>query len=212
MGGVFNAINLNLYHYAGDNPVKFVDPDGKHFAFYVNDNRAPSSNPFDGSRIVYNGHTSLYFQDFEGLWYRFDQWGEGEPSLRLFYLGYMIFPLKAKVSITKVEGPPEGALIVPTSADQDKKIYEQAMKSKELHNSGKKSYHLTANSCTDSSVDVVNDADIGIEIPNSAFTLRPITWKNEYIEWYTKNYGSLPPPPKGNDPGQAESKDTGKKK
>ena len=29
MGGVFNHINLNCYHYAGNNPVKYVDPDGR---------------------------------------------------------------------------------------------------------------------------------------------------------------------------------------
>jgi hypothetical protein len=29
MGGVFNPVNLHLYHYAGNNPVKYVDPDGK---------------------------------------------------------------------------------------------------------------------------------------------------------------------------------------
>ena len=29
MGGVFNAVNLHLYHYAGNNPVKYVDPDGR---------------------------------------------------------------------------------------------------------------------------------------------------------------------------------------
>jgi hypothetical protein len=25
---VFNLVNLHLYHYAGNNPVKYTDPDG----------------------------------------------------------------------------------------------------------------------------------------------------------------------------------------
>jgi RHS repeat-associated protein len=29
MGGVFNYVNLHVYHYAGNNPVKYVDPDGR---------------------------------------------------------------------------------------------------------------------------------------------------------------------------------------
>ena len=32
MGGVFNHINNNLYHYAGNNPIKYTDPDGKQVA------------------------------------------------------------------------------------------------------------------------------------------------------------------------------------
>jgi hypothetical protein len=31
MGGVFNYVNLHAYHYAGNNPVKYVDPDGNLF-------------------------------------------------------------------------------------------------------------------------------------------------------------------------------------
>jgi len=29
LGGVFNIINMHAYHYAGNNPVKYVDPDGR---------------------------------------------------------------------------------------------------------------------------------------------------------------------------------------
>jgi RHS repeat-associated protein len=29
MSGVFNTVNLHLYHYAGNNPVKYTDPDGR---------------------------------------------------------------------------------------------------------------------------------------------------------------------------------------
>jgi hypothetical protein len=29
MGGVYNTVNLHTYHYAGNNPVKYVDPDGR---------------------------------------------------------------------------------------------------------------------------------------------------------------------------------------
>ena len=32
MGGVFNVVNLHLYHYAGNNPVKYTDPDGEFAA------------------------------------------------------------------------------------------------------------------------------------------------------------------------------------
>ena len=29
IGGLFNSVNLNLYHYAGNNPIKYTDPNGR---------------------------------------------------------------------------------------------------------------------------------------------------------------------------------------
>ena len=29
MGGIFNIVNMHAYHYAGNNPVKYLDPDGR---------------------------------------------------------------------------------------------------------------------------------------------------------------------------------------
>jgi RHS repeat-associated protein len=36
MGGVFNYINFHVYHYAGNNPVKLTDPDGKESGYARN--------------------------------------------------------------------------------------------------------------------------------------------------------------------------------
>jgi hypothetical protein len=35
MGGVFNTVNLHTYHYAGNNPVKYTDPDGRDLHIVV---------------------------------------------------------------------------------------------------------------------------------------------------------------------------------
>jgi RHS repeat-associated protein len=35
MGGVYNLVNLHVYHYAGNNPVKYVDPDGDEIMPFV---------------------------------------------------------------------------------------------------------------------------------------------------------------------------------
>jgi RHS repeat-associated protein len=40
MGGVFNYANLHVYHYAGNNPVKYTDPDGRDLRISVSKTNA----------------------------------------------------------------------------------------------------------------------------------------------------------------------------
>jgi RHS repeat-associated protein len=47
MGGVFNVVNMHAYHYAGNNPVKYTDPDGKEVdaVFLISCNTAAGFRP-----------------------------------------------------------------------------------------------------------------------------------------------------------------------
>jgi hypothetical protein len=55
MGGVFNYVNLHAYHYAGNNPVKYTDPDGRW---------VPDS---DGNLIAEAGDDSETLAKFQGI-------------------------------------------------------------------------------------------------------------------------------------------------
>jgi RHS repeat-associated protein len=58
MGGVFNLVNLALYRYAGNNPVKYVDPDGNETKYLgsilttISDTSKGYIWPTDSRRIV----------------------------------------------------------------------------------------------------------------------------------------------------------------
>ena len=71
MGGVFNVVNLHLYHYAGNNPVKYTDPDGRvplvailiviGFAFALQSDVQPVTH-IDAA-VTNNKLSSIYYDD-----------------------------------------------------------------------------------------------------------------------------------------------------
>ncbi len=56
MGGVFNSVNMNAYHYAGNNPVKYIDPDGNEDIVAVKTDN-PTYKKFESTVLVYSDGT-----------------------------------------------------------------------------------------------------------------------------------------------------------
>ena len=72
MGGVFNVVNLHLYHYAGNNPVKYTDPDGESciggfiliaaLCLMLKSSSAPSLPPIDPVKVN-NALSNTFYED-----------------------------------------------------------------------------------------------------------------------------------------------------
>jgi len=72
MGGVFSTTNLNLYHYSGLNPIKYIDPDGRTKKVVVLN---------DSSGAFGNGHNAIAIERTDGKFDYFSKEGPGKPNV-----------------------------------------------------------------------------------------------------------------------------------
>jgi NAD(P)H-dependent flavin oxidoreductase YrpB (nitropropane dioxygenase family) len=85
--------------------------------------------------------------------------------------------IPASVEIEAAKGPPEGAILIKTTKEQDAKVEAAAIKSMEEHNDGTLNYNLITNNCTDAACNVLESA--GISVDNPATTVKPNSWMQE---------------------------------
>jgi hypothetical protein len=64
MGGVYNYVNLHVYHYAGNNPVKYTDPDGNQTVDTIQGGRAGSISS-EGSFVDLFNYWNALNEKFE---------------------------------------------------------------------------------------------------------------------------------------------------
>lgn len=107
MGGVFNSINLDAYQYCGQNPVKFVDPDGNDFIL-LNDSDAA---------FGYGHNAILVGNDIDG-WVYYSKDGGDDNNIRIE------FDTLEEFQNSEVSERYDRGYYVSTTKDQDKLMQE----------------------------------------------------------------------------------------
>jgi len=64
LGGIFNIVNMHAYHYAGNNPVKYLDPDGRRQTANQREFTAALANT---SRLLNNSNNQQDLAEFRSM-------------------------------------------------------------------------------------------------------------------------------------------------
>ena len=188
MGGVYNLVNLHVYHYAGNNPVKYVDPDGNDIVLL---NRSYGA--------FKNGHNAVMVGNDKNGWYLYSK-DDLNLNTRKFYNTFNDFVKENQNSKKKEQY--DRAVRVTTSETDDRKMQEKGDKVYDRKYSiwerSNENGETTKQNCADLVADIVSESDTGaIDKPKMR---TGITWPNKQIENFAANnsteINNLPVTPK----------------
>jgi RHS repeat-associated protein len=189
MGGVFNTVNLHAYHYAGNNPVIYIDPDGEDIILL---NRSYGADK--------HGHNAVMVgNDYYG-WTLFSKDGLFKNTTK-YYHTYSDF--QKENDMAKKKDKYDRAVLLQTTDEQDKAMKEHGYQiydrwwwfEERTSKSGK-----TIQNCADLVADIIGKEDsviitkpkVSKEIPVREKTLHThITWPNKQFENFMRDNKNL---------------------
>ena len=191
MGGIFNTVNLQLYHYAGNNPVKYTDPDGRDIIHLLDSDRGRSGIPIL-NKIAF-GHAAALIGSDEKGWLYYSNDGATSTDVQWFDSVDSFFETYSNGRQNPFNFKENGR--VETTNEQDKamqaKAFElagiDAAKGFNSKNSGKlyvdknkiPTYRFLTNNCSEHVADIANAGglfSIGTLIPKLQIIMNEDTY------------------------------------
>ena len=183
IGGVFNAINLNAYHYAGQNPVKLVDPDGNDIILL---NKS-------GGAFGYGHNAVLVGNDKTGWVYFSKDGARGKDSHAEKFKSLDAF-IKVNKSENNGLNNYDRAYRVSTSEEADYKMATEGYKihdrdysfAEKVDDNG----NVISQNCSDLAADIGKAGGVNISKPKMDSPVGKITKPNEqYLNFIKNNKG-----------------------
>jgi RHS repeat-associated protein len=185
LGGVFNAVNMDVYHYAGDNPVKLVDPDGNDIILL---------NKSYGA--IGHGHNGVLIGNDKNGWFYFSKDGPGKLNQNAKYFKSLSDFIKANLKDNNGLNNYDRAYRVETSEDEDSKMIEEGFNIydrdysfvEKLDNEG----NAISQNCADLVADILEVIGLNIGKPKMDTPVGDVTKPNYQFENFIKsNKGEL---------------------
>jgi RHS repeat-associated protein len=163
--------SINPYVYAKNNPLKYIDPNGKDAILYI-------TNDIPGA-----GHMGSFYQDNKGNWYRQDLAASNQANKISAVIGKNVkadwkiadYGNQSKEKMLDVVGDDpkitKAMYFEIDDPDKDQAIYDFYAKKSELY-SGNDNYNLYQDNCALNTIDGLNQAGLQLRkdfIPSAEF-------------------------------------------